>query len=70
MRKLLLSALLLGAMSSLIYGRDREEGNNESDDRDEIISDHHAPEIDPNSAISALFLLSSGVLMMKGRRKQ
>jgi hypothetical protein len=63
MKKLLLGVLLLGAMSSLVYGRDREEGG------DGIISDH-VPEIDPNSAISALFLLSSGVLMMKGRRKQ
>ncbi len=28
------------------------------------------PEIDPNSAVAAVFLLSSGVLMIKGRKKQ
>jgi hypothetical protein len=72
MKKLLLSALLLGAMSAMMYGRDREQSDNENEGRDEInaTSDHHAPEIDPNSAISAVFLLSSGILMIKGRRKQ
>ena len=72
MIKILLSALLLGAMSSMMYGRDREESDNENEGRDEIntTSDHHAPEVDPNSAISAMFLLSSGVLMIKGRRKR
>ena len=53
MRKLLRSALLLVAMSSVMYG---DHNNN--------MLARHAPEIDPNSAIAAVFLLSSGVLMM------
>jgi hypothetical protein len=85
MRKLLLSTLLVASMNATMYGRENEDKNQNKNDsnkesKDEInvmdgrrdgeTSDHHAPEIDPNSAISAIFLLSSGVLMIRGRRKQ
>jgi hypothetical protein len=47
-----------------MYGQNNNNGQNNNPPAG------HSPEIDPNSAISAVFLLSSGVLMMKGRRKQ
>ena len=71
MKKLLVSALLFGALSSVMYGRNEHDENNNDDNN----SDHKktpaqgVPEIDPNSAVSAVFLLSSGVLMIKGRKK-
>jgi hypothetical protein len=71
MRKLLLSALLLGAMSSITYGKDNDEKKSKDGREDEKKADERSvPEIDPSSAVSAAFLLSSGVLMITGRRKQ
>ena len=76
MRKLLLSALLLGVMSSVTYGKNEHDENkndnksDESRDQNKNTNDRNVPEIDPNSAVSAVFLLSSGVLMIRGRRKQ
>ena len=69
MKKLMLSVVFLGAMSAVMFGGNNNNQNGPNNNNNNSPASG-VPEIDPNSAISAVFLLSSGVLMIKGRRKQ
>ena len=60
---LLLTLLACGTTGVALAQHHNNNGNNNNN------NGNHAPEIDPSSAVSAVALLSGGVLVIRGRRK-